>query len=245
MKKLFISSLFAATTLFAGTHGVHWGYSGHEGPEYWGEISEQYAMCKEGKNQSPVNIDSVHLTKAELQPLEVDYNAIGTDFLNNGHTVQVNFKEGSSITVDGKVFKLKQFHFHTPSENEIDSKHFPMEAHLVHVADDGELAVVAVMIEEGAKNAFMHDLAKHIPHKAQEDLSLTDTAINAKSLLPEDKSYYRFSGSLTTPPCTEGVLWLVMKHPVQANVEDLHTFESVLGHNNRPVQATHARTILQ
>ncbi len=241
MKFLSISVLLATTLLASGSK--QWSYGGAEGPEFWGELAEKYAMCKDGKHQSPINI--ADLIEAEMEPLTLDYKALATEFINNGHTVQVNFDKGSNLTVDGKIFELKQFHFHTPSENQIDGKNHHMEAHLVHANEAGELAVVAVMITEGKSNPFFKTLVSKIPKKAKDHNDIKELKVNAEDMLPKDKGYYRFSGSLTTPPCSEGVRWLVHKAPIEASKEELEAFGAIMGKNNRPIQPINSRKVLK
>ncbi len=231
-------------SLFASGHGsIHWSYKGDTGPAHWGDLNEAFHMCKEGKNQSPINLSD--FIEAQLPAIKIDYKALATVDLNNGHTVQVNFAEGSTFSVDGKTFALKQYHFHTPSENTINGKHFPMEAHFVHADEDGNLAVIALMFKEGKANPALQTILDNMPQHAGDKHDLSTTKLNALSLLPEDKDYYRFNGSLTTPPCSEGVLWIVMKHPVEASKTQLEAFSKVLGKNNRPVQPINSRAILK
>lgn len=225
---------------------AHWTYEGAEGPEHWGELADSYRMCTIGKNQSPINLDSQHEIEAQLSPLVLAYKAGGKEVLNNGHTVQVGYEPGSTLTLDGHSYELKQFHFHVPSENEIDSKQYPMEAHLVHADKDGNLAVLALMFTESATdNPGLDQFWSQIPAKAEEKVTLT-TKVDVSKLLPAKHDYYRFDGSLTTPPCTEGVVWLVMKQPVSASKAQIAKFTQIMGHpNNRPVQAVNARTVLK
>jgi carbonic anhydrase len=246
MKKavLFIVFLFLAPapTVLAGS-GAHWSYSGHRGPEHWGELADAYKMCALGKNQSP--IDLTGFIEAELPPLSLTYGAGASEILNNGHSVQVNYKGGSTLEIEGRAFELKQFHFHAPSENRIEGKSFPMEVHLVHADKDGNLAVIAVMVEEGEANGLLASLWKDMP-RHEGDRSALSGGLNVMSLLPKDKDYYRFNGSLTTPPCSEGVFWVVMKEPVTASPEQIKEFEEVMHHpNNRPLQPKNARVILK
>jgi carbonic anhydrase len=223
--------------------GQHWSYEGEAGPQNWSKVDPTFAMCALGKNQSP--IDLAGPVKASLQPLAMDYKQGATDIVNNGHTVQVNFGAGSNLSVDGKTFELKQFHFHSPSENKINGKQFPLEAHLVHADKDGNLAVIAVMFNEGADNAFITKLWSAMPDKAGGKNALP-TGLSATDLLPKDRGYYRFDGSLTTPPCSEGVRWLVMKTPATASKAQVAKFSKTLGFpNNRPIQPVNARLVLQ
>ncbi|KOR29838.1 hypothetical protein TI03_01255 [Achromatium sp. WMS1] len=226
-------------------HGaVHWGYSGEEGPEHWGDLSTDFVVCKTGKNQTPIDITA--MVEAELPPLVINYQANGgKEVLNNGHAIQVNYDPGSSIKVDGKDFELLQFHFHSPSENTINGKYFPMEAHFVHKDKDGNLAVLALMYEEGAENPELQKAWATMPTEAGSKSQPTAT-ISAKALLPGNTDYYRFNGSLTTPPCSEGVRWLMLKAPSHASTQQIEAFKHVMHHNNnRPVQPTNARVILK
>jgi carbonic anhydrase len=221
----------------------HWSYDGAEGPDHWADIEPEFSTCSAGKNQSPVNLTS--FIKAELAPIKFDYKAGGEQIHNNGHTIQVNFAEGSSMTLNEHVFALKQFHVHSPSENQINGKSFPMEAHFVHADAKGRLVVVAVMFEEGKANAELEKAWKVMPHEAGEKVTLTEHILGT-AVMPDDKAYYRFNGSLTTPPCTEGVTWLVLKNPVTASKKQIENFTHVMQHhNNRPVQPTNAREILE
>jgi carbonic anhydrase len=247
-KKLLVvaASVLLSSTAYAGTGGhaehAHWGYTGAEGPDHWAEISPEYAACGGGKNQTPIDIRNA--IKAKLDPIVFHYTTNVDEVLNNGHTVQANMEEGSKITVDGIDFQLKQFHFHTPSENLVDGEHFPMEMHLVHADKDGNLAVVAVMFKEGDKNEALAHLWKHMPHHVDEH-GKPEGHVNPRDLLPENRHYYRFTGSLTTPPCSEGVRWLVMQDPLSAGKEQMAEFtESVHGADNRPTQPLGARLIL-
>ena len=239
-----ISFLFAALlTSSAAYAGGHWEYSGEAGPESWGKLAPEFSVCAMGKNQSPVDLKGA--IKGQLTPIKFDYKTNASEIINNGHTIQANYTPGSSITVDGVQFELKQFHFHAPSENLINGKSYPMEMHLVHADKDGNLAVVGVMFEEGAANAALTDLWKQMPEKA-DGKNVLAAQVNALKLLPQKQAYFRFNGSLTTPPCSEGVRWMVMKTSITASKEQLHAFEHTMHHaNNRPVQAVNARPIIE
>jgi len=223
-------------------HATHWSYEGEGAPEHWAQIDKRFFICKEGHNQSPINLTG--FTEAELPAIDFNYHLVSTEILDNGHTEQVNVKKGSSITVDGIVFDLKQFHFHTPSENNINGKSFPLEAHFVHASAEEKLAVVAVMFEEGAENAALKELWAVMPTEVGKHHEIDAKHLDA--LLPKERDYYRFNGSLTTPPCTEGVRWLVMKKSVTLSKAQIETFKKVMHlHNNRPIQSTNARMILK
>ncbi len=241
-KKSFALGLMLLSSSAAFAAGPHWEYSGEAGPENWAKLSPEYGACA-GKNQSPINLGG--LIDAKLKPIAFSYKAGTTDILNNGHTVQVNAAAGSSITVDGIQFDLKQFHFHAPSENLIKGKSFPLEAHLVHADKDGNLAVVAVMFREGKANKALEKAWAQMPSKEGDKIALT-AKLSSQEILPKNRDYYRFNGSLTTPPCSEGVRWLVMKASVSASKEQIEAFTHVMHHpNNRPVQAVNARPVLE
>ena len=229
---------------FAAEHpdAPHWEYAGKLGPEHWSALSPQFNACS-GRNQSPIDLG--HFIEAELPPIAFDYKAGGHAFVNNGHTVQVDYDAGSGISIDNVAFALKQFHFHAPSENLIDGKSFPIEAHFVHADAHGNLAVVAVMFVQGQGNPELEKLWTHMPiHPA--DRQALSSGISAANLLPANRDYYRYEGSLTTPPCSEGVRWLVLKQPVFASAAQIRELTKVLGHpNNRPVQPIGARVVLK
>lgn len=219
-----------------------WGYSGEEGPENWAGIDEKFAMCGLGQNQSPIDLSN--FVEADLQALDIDYQAGAVDIANNGHTVQIDYASGSMLTVDGHGFELKQFHFHAPSENTVDGRQFPMEGHLVHADEAGKLAVLAVLFHEGAPNPLLAQLWENMP-VAGEKVTLP-TGLSVADLLPNEADYYRFNGSLTTPPCSEGVWWLVMKQTGNVSAEQIAQFADTIGFaNNRPTQPVNARPILR
>jgi carbonic anhydrase len=221
----------------------HWGYSGEAAPENWSKLDPKFAACAVGRNQSP--IDLTGLIDADLKPLKLDYKAGASDIVNNGHTVQVDYAPGSTLIVDNRRFQLKQFHFHAPSENRIGGKQFPLEGHLVHADKDGNLAVIAVMFREGAANPAVAKLWEKLPAKAGDKAALP-AGLSASSLLPGERDYYRFNGSLTTPPCSEGVWWLVMKKTVTVSKAQVERFAKTVGFaNNRPVQPVNARPVLR
>jgi carbonic anhydrase len=243
MKKILLSSLTLAMAAPVLASSAHWGYTGHTSPEYWGELSLEYQLCATGKNQAPIDLHA--MLEADLKPLRIAYTAGGDEVVNNGHAIQVNYQPGSTLDVDGHVFELKQFHFHTPSENTIEGESFPMEMHLVHLDEAGNIAVIGVMFTEGEENAELAKAWSVMPKQADQKASPSAT-LDASALLPANPDYYRFNGSLTTPPCTEGVTWIVMKEPVTVSAEQVETFAHVMHHpNNRPVQPLNARPVLK
>lgn len=233
-------ALFAAAGL-SQAHG-HWGYEGHEGPHHWGELDPGFMACKNGKEQSPINITTAKKS-ADLKPIAFSYKASAAEVVNNGHTIQVNLADGGSIKLGDEEFKLLQFHFHTPSEEQIDGRHFPMVAHLVHKSADGKLAVVAVLLELGQENAALKETFGNMPAKAGDKQTLS-AGLNAADLLPQDRTYYAFKGSLTTPPCSEGVRWQVLQKPVSISVGQFAAFKGLYPMNARPIQPLHGRRVM-
>lgn len=248
LSKSFLAVALAAglsLTAYAATAGEHashphWGYEGEHGPAHWGHISKEYADCSKGKSQSPIDISGAQ--DENLADIAFNYKSSKINIVNNGHTVQVNYDEGSSIKVNGSEYKLLQFHFHDPSEHTVGGKSFAVELHLVHKNDKGELAVVGVLIEKGTENPAYKTVWANMPKKAGEKKELKET-VDAADLLPASKVYYTYSGSLTTPPCSEGVKWLVLKTPVQMSEAQIDAFMGVHKGNNRPVQPLNSRSI--
>jgi len=232
----------APMNAIAGSGDDERGYdAGRSGPEHWADISKKFELCRDGKEQSPINISGAKT--ANLPAIQFDYKPGSLEILNNGYTIQVNHAAGSSITVGEEKYELLQFHFHTPSENTVDGKSFPMEMHLVHKNAKGQLAVVGVFSKEGAKNTVLSKAWEHTPRQAGDKEKVASVSINAADLLPVDRSYYSFKGSLTTPPCSEGVKWMVLKMPTEVSREQIEQFIKVMGNNARPVQPMHMRTL--
>lgn len=224
----------------------HWGYFGKEGPKYWGELAPEFATCKTGKNQSPINLK---LKKAvgttSLPGFDVYYRETALKLINNGHTLQVNVPLGSYIKIKGHRYELLQYHFHTPSEHQRDGFNYPMEMHLVHKDGDGNIAVIAILFQEGEENQTLAELMSFLPQKLKQQEIHESVKIHPAKFFPADKKFYKYSGSLTTPPCSEGVYWMVFKQPIQASVTQLEKMHEYLGSNARPVQGQNARTLLK
>src|SRR6266568_170428 len=231
-------------TVPAETHTSepHWTYEGPTGPEKWAEVDPANAVCKLGGAQSPVDLTNP-LRVAALAGLQVDYVSTKVRVTNNGHTFQVNADKGSSVKIEGKRFDLLQFHFHTPSEHTLDGKPFPLEMHLVHQAADKTLAVVGVLLNEGTTNTVLGRFWERLP-KAPGEVD-TGVSIEMKDLLPRGTDdYFTYSGSLTTPPCTESVRWVVLKQPLQMSKAQIATFRAVFPMNARPTMPLGARYLL-
>ncbi len=219
---------------------AEWSYSEDMGPKEWASLDERYFMCEEGKNQSPINIENA--VEATLAPLTLKGDSKASTFVNNGHSLKVNFFGGNELVINDKTYGLEQIHFHTPSEHTIDGKSFPMEAHLVH-SNGSNLAVVAVMFEVGEDNSVLNKLFRNFPEE-EGDKNELKSDVTGYEILPSNKDYYKYSGSLTTPPCSEGVKWFVLKTPVELSQSQLDDFKEVMPVNNRPLQDLNSRTIL-
>ncbi len=263
-KSIIFAGLLASTyTVYAGDN-LHWNYSGPSGPEHWVTLSPDNFSCS-GKNQSPINLRG--FIKADLEPIKFDYLQGANEILNNGHTIQVNYQKGSSIEIDRQTFGLLQVHFHAPSENHINGQSYPLEAHFVHANQAGDLAVIAMMYKEGiptqglkiefdkhqrktvrvtgSANKTLQQIWSVMPAEVGVTYELPEM-INLDDLLPKNKDYYRFNGTLTRPPCSEGVRWLVMKDAVIVSKKQIDDFSAILQEsNNRPLQPINARSVLE
>ena len=221
---------------------THWAYKGHGGPGEWGGLSHEFANCKIGRTQSPIDIRNAKV--ADLPPIRFDYKPSPLMVIDNGHTIQLNYAPGSSIALDGVRYELLQFHFHKPSEEKIDGKSHPMVAHLVHRSADGRLAVVSVLLDTGGVSAMIDLIWKNLPKQKESEALIPNVTIDATDLLPAQRGYYTFQGSLTTPPCSEEVTWLVLKTPVKIAAAAVARFGKIYPMNARPVQPVNGRAIL-
>jgi carbonic anhydrase len=176
--------------------------------------------------------------------LRIVHHAHMADGFNNGHTIQINYSEGDTLAIGGKAYQLVQYHFHAPSEHTIDGRHFPMEMHMVHKAADGQLAVIGVLIDEGRHNTAFDPVWGSLPKEKGVETHLTAVSVDVDQLLPKARTTYRYEGSLTTPPCSEGVAWLVMTTPISLSVEQIGQFTAIVKANNRPVQPLNGRTVV-
>ncbi len=232
-----------APTLAAASpepHKAHWSYEGETGPEAWAKLAPEFAACANGARQSPIDIrDGM---RVELEPIAFDYRPSSFRVIDNGHTIQANVGGWNSIRLMGRRYTLLQFHFHRPSEEMIDGKSYDMVVHLVHKDNEGRLAVVAVLIERGARQPVLQTVLNNLPLEKGEEIAAA-SSIDLNQLLPDNRKYFTYMGSLTTPPCTEGVLWIVMKQPVQANPDQLNLFARLYPMNARPIQSASGRTI--
>jgi carbonic anhydrase len=247
MQRVAIASvcLFAtATSLSAGEQPHHWSYSGEGGPSHWAELDAANVACGTGKSQSPIDIRLREVHREGLPALSFHYRPTPLHIIDNGHSIQVNVDPGSSIRVGGKSYELVQFHFHHPSEERIDGKASEMVAHLVHRNSAGKLAVVAVLLNTGKANATVQSLWSHLPKQKEHQADFAGVRIDPAGLLPADHSYFTYTGSLTTPPCTEGVRWFVLKTPSTLSKSEIATFAAHYPNDARPPQSLNGREVL-
>ncbi|MFZ1006211.1 MAG: carbonic anhydrase family protein [Candidatus Sulfotelmatobacter sp.] len=236
--------LLAAAGAAQEHHPEHiWDYGEVHGPNKWGDLKPEFATCKNGHQQSPIDIRSPQ--KADLPPIKFDYKPSPLRIIDNGHTVMINYAPGSFISVGGKRYELKQFHFHRPSEEKINGKSYDMVVHLVHADAEGKLAVVAVLLRKGKDNPAVQQLWNNLPKEKDAEKSLDSVKIDVDELLPVDRGYYTFSGSLTTPPCSENVTWFVLKHPGTVSAAEIEQFSKLYQHNVRPTQLLYDRVVLE
>lgn len=244
------------------TTKIRWSYEGKTGPDYWGELSPNFTTCATGQLQSPINIPNKTTPVAnslllhyEPTPMNIEkdgntelYIGHTKTIINDGHTIQLNFpksKHLESATYNGVLYHLVQFHLHTPSENQIQQHSFPLEIHFVHQNDQGQLLVLGVFVTPGAANSTLQEIIDHLPEKTGKNIAVPHTKINPINLIPSKNDYYSFEGSLTTPPCSEKVRWVVLSEPITASPEQITALKKAIGFNNaRPIQPLHDRPIL-
>ena len=217
-----------------------WGYEAQNGPADWASLSGEYALCAHGSRQSP--IDLVDPAPATRQAIAFNYQSGVPDVSNNGHTVEVAFGQKNWIEVDGATYELLQFHFHTPSEHTVAGRSFDMEVHLVHRNEDGALAVVALLVQRGREHPVLGALAENLPMSGGMP-SPQHTAIDPADLLPSEQQAFHYEGSLTTPPCSEGVQWFVLTTAIELSDAQFDAFKGVMHHNSRPVQPLGGREV--
>jgi carbonic anhydrase len=243
---IFLSFALALTPMcvLASEEHVDWTYEGEHGPAFWGELSDDFHLCDDGKNQSPIDLE--RNINADLPELVFEY--VGQPLLetNNGHTIQLDVEPGSFLRIPSRNsdYELKQFHFHSPSEHKVEGQSFAMEIHFVNSNEDGRLAVVGVLFVEGQENPELGKLWSFMPEHVGESKKVS-VGIEETNLLPPTREYFYCSGSLTTPPCSEGVVWIVLKTPIEASAAQVALFKTRMGPaTNRPVQPHNARIIL-
>jgi carbonic anhydrase len=233
---------FAVDLAYAGGD-VHWGYDGETGPEHWAGLSPDFRLCRYGMNQSPIDIRET--VSVDLGPLDFDYSTRATSVVNNGHTLQVNIEPGSFMRVEGDRFELDQIHFHSPSEHRVHGEGFPFEAHLVHRNGAGELAVVGVLFRLGEEHRDLTKLGALAPSKVGESSAVDFDLGILMTLHESQEAYFRYSGSLTTPPCSEGVRWFILKKISHISQRQVDRFVEIIGEDARGPQPQRARIVLE
>ena len=244
---LVAAALLPADSARAGDESMHraehWGYIGKWDPARWDQMSPEYALCGKGTQQSPIDITDGE--PAEMAAIQFDYKPVPLTLWNNGHTIRVDIPKGSFIGLGGRKFELTQFHFHAPSEHKVNGKTYPLEIHFVHRNEQKQLAVVGVFIEAGAENLGAREIWKNLPpNEVTAPKTLEEVVINSRDLLPPDGNYYRYMGSLTTPPCTEGINWFVLRQPIAMSQAQIDAMAAILHGNARPIQAKNNRLLL-
>ena len=228
-----------AEAMASGEEEVAWGYGAADGPAVWGALSPDYGLCAAGSRQSP--IDLVNAERAKAPRVTFHYDPSRLAVVHNGHTVQVDYDAGSYIEVGGTRYDLLQFHFHSPSEHRLAGQLLDMELHLVHRSAGGALAVVGALIQSGGENRAFRRIAANLPAAPGGASRVDGASVDASKLLPGAVRFYRYSGSLTTPPCTEGVRWLVLTTPIEMSIAQIEAFRAVMRGNNRPVRPSSGR----
>lgn len=218
-----------------------WEYSGERGPAHWGSMRPDYATCDRGTRQSPINIAETR--KERLPDIQFHYRPAPLRLVNDGHTVRFRIANGSRITIGRESYRLRQFHFHVPGGDQIRGQEFDMAAHFVHKSDAGQLAVVVVLFRRGQENPALVPLWSKLPEHAGREQAFPEITVDATRLLPAEKGYYAFDGSLTAPPCTEGVRWFVLRQPVELSAQQFEKFRTLFPLNIRPVQPLHGRVV--
>lgn len=246
-QKLFIA-LLIAMPVHALANG--WSYAGQNAPEHWADIDPTGGSdaCLAGEAQSPVDVD---LHKLEHQPglakdLTINYQRSALQLVNNRHSIQANLQPGNSLIFKGSSYNLVQFHFHTPSEHQFNDKNFPMEMHLVNQAEDGRLLVMAVMIKQGEANTELDHLWKMLPQKAGQAFDISEPlAPDLTAILPSNSKHLLYTGSLTTPPCTEGVQWVLFEQPIEMSAAQIKAFQQLYADNHRPIKPLNSRQVIE
>lgn len=244
---MLLGTLISLSKVQATEPKTDWSYEGKTGPKYWGELDPNFKMCSAGKQQSPINIE-LSQVNMEARPniLEIQYTPSAVSVINDGHTIQANVhSEINRILLGGQEYTLQQFHFHTPSEHQLNGKNKAMELHLVHTNQVGESAVVGLLIEEGQENMNFKTMWEQLPEKKTEIAMAVIDPIPLNNIFPKDHIIFFYTGSLTTPPCTEEVKWIVFKEPIQMSKEQITAFRQIFPDNHRPVQPLEGRKILK
>lgn len=235
MSKTPLAILALALAFAAPAAAQEFGYSGENGPSHWGELSPAWEACANGSEQSPVDLAHRRIPVRTAARLELFYGETEGEIFDNGHTIEVETEGDNTLTLDGEEFKLVQFHFHTPSEHVVDGRGYDMELHLVHRSDEGRLAVLGVLLRRGASSGALAPIFAQLPSEVGPHTPLAEP-FDPREFLPERLRHFRYAGSLTTPPCSEGVRWMVLSEPMTISDEDMARFNDIVRFNARPAQ---------
>lgn len=216
-------------------HRVSWDYSKKRGPKKWADLSREFEICTSGTHQSPIDIHPEKIS--QRKDFRLSYANTEIDLIDNEHTIEFDYEPGSFLFLEGDKYELKQFHFHSPSEHEVNGKRYDMEVHLVHKNQAGKLAVIGLLVEEGKNNDLIGQIWRHLPHDKDKHHIFPNERVNILDLIPHDKKAYYYSGSLTTPPCSESVHWLVIEKPIEFSKDEIDYFHSFYNWNIRSIQS--------
>jgi carbonic anhydrase len=242
---LFVAAgLWSATALCAGPDPSSWSYTGNTGPAKWGKMAKEFAVCGTGELQSPIDIPDAHVRKGDIPAMLFNYKPSPLRIVDDGHTIRVNYAPGSYVNNNGKRYDLVAIEFHKPGEEKVNGKGHEMSAHLIHTDKDNKVAIIAVLLDQGAENPVLKTLWSNLPSTKNKESVVDSVTINAVGLLPKHKGYYTYTGSLTAPPCTEGVTWFVMQEPVPVSADQIARFGRLYPENARPIQPRNDRDIL-
>ncbi len=229
---------------------THWGYEPGNGPFSWGKLNKDWLLCAEGDQQSPIDLTGARQKKMDGMKLEfptanlkIVHQTHVLEALDNGHTIQINYDGGETLKIGNKRFALRQYHFHSPSEHTVNGRRNPMEMHMVHVSQDKKLAVIGVFIEQGRHNAAFDRIWSNLPTQTGQEVHHENVQVDIDHFLPRNKATYRYRGSLTTPPCSEGVGWFVYVEPIELSRDQIEAFQKIFHGNNRPIQPLNDRTL--
>jgi len=230
---------------------IHWGYESHNGPSTWGKLNHDWRMCLKGNQQSPIdlsgakrqNFDGMELGFPTAH-LKIIHQTHVVDAIDNGHTIQINYDGGETFKIGNESYALRQYHFHSPSEHTVNGRRYPMEMHLVHLSKDKNIAVIGVFVAEGRHNEAFHKIWSNLPKKKGQEVHHENIQVDIDRLLPQNRVTYRYSGSLTTPPCSEKVRWFVYAEPIEMSREQIEAGRKIFDGNNRPIQPLNNRPLL-
>lgn len=247
MKKIMLSTAIIVSLFASQSYADGWSYADPNGPEKWASLAPENTLCGSGKNQSPVDIDRKKTANIQTAGIKFNYGmTLPETITNTGNLLQISTRGWAKITVDGIEFALSTIDLHIPSEHTVDGKHYPMEIEFIHRSKDGQIAVVSRMAIPGRPDRTLRKIMENLPMKAGQTEKLSPTALKNAEMKKKYGNYYRYNGSLTTPPCTEGVRWFIMKQPLTVSKEQYEKLKKAMPQdNNRPAQALNARKVLQ